>query len=88
MQVSEVTVEFLEGVALDGSPPCQMTWGLSLADQTLCGKPSTVRIYKTCVCGHSCHMFLCNGCLNAMYDDSFPTVCSKCGSADFSWARA
>ena len=82
--VSELTVEFLEGIALDEAPPCEMVqerWHR-------CGNPSVVRVYMNCgECPKKGYIFLCQHCYDILRSPgSEPEPhCMSCGSYNFTW---
>lgn len=62
----------LEGIDLEGSPPCQM-WMQDKGD--LCGEPSVFRIRSFCTgCDFRAVLFICKPCR----DLEMIWMCSKC----------
>jgi len=55
--MSVLTETALEGIDLEGTPPCQVTCHLSL-----CGRPAAYRIHGACERGHTGTAFICEGC--------------------------
>lgn len=78
--VRTLEVVSLEGIDLDGTPPCEMT----IPGRKLCGKPSFMRVQVTCSCGTVRLRFVCKSCYPHL--GSLITMC--CGSREYSWRAA
>lgn len=62
--LTEVTVEDLNDLDLDKTPPCDVIfYNHTTKHKFQCGKPSVVRVRSSCqVCGRSNAIFLCARC--------------------------
>lgn len=75
---TEVTVEELTGIDLEGSPPCEVCCIDKVTRHEFrCGRPSVVRVTLKCPdCGYSGSRFLCKRCREEMRKGGI--VCYRC----------
>ena len=72
----EIEVIVLEGIDLEGSPPCDI---LTVLDGQPCGEPSVARIRIHCpVCQSDEDNFICQGCLDMLKRGEL--MCDTCGT--------
>ena len=78
--VRTVEVISLEGIDLEGAPPCEMV----KPGRKLCGAPSVMRVRVSCACGEVRLRFVCAECFKHIGD--VITMC--CGSRVYTWWAA
>ena len=85
MAVATSLVTFLEGINLEGAPPCEI-WDDDGNEQ--CGAPSVARVIVDCeICQASTKpRFVCSECLTYFQDKCINHM--PCGTLITNWKRA